>query len=125
VKPTLTVAENVSFWSDYLASDDDRRDRVANALRTFGLEELGEFPSAYLSAGQKRRLGLARLLAAERPVWLLDEPTASLDAASSERLVAAVNAHVAAGGLAVIATHLPLALQSARILELSPRRIAA
>ena len=76
------------------------------------MDDLADFPAAYLSAGQKRRLGLARLLVADRPLWLLDEPTVSLDTASSERLVAAVNAHTKSGGIAVIATHLPLALES-------------
>ena len=86
---------------------------------------MADFPAAYLSAGQKRRLGLARLLVAARPLWLLDEPTVSLDTASSERLVAAVNAHTKSGGIAVIATHLPLALESARTLRLAHQRIAA
>ncbi|MBS0268484.1 MAG: cytochrome C biogenesis protein, partial [Proteobacteria bacterium] len=74
---------------------------------------------------QKRRLGLARLLVARRPVWLLDEPTASLDTASSERLVAAVNGHTNSGGLAVIATHLPLALEHARTLNLAAQKVPA
>ncbi|HML27568.1 MAG TPA: ATP-binding cassette domain-containing protein, partial [Hyphomicrobium sp.] len=99
--------------------------RIQSALQHFGLEDLGEFPAAYLSAGQKRRLGLSRLLVADRPLWLLDEPTASLDTASSDRLVAAVNAHTSAGGLAVIATHLPLALERARTLDLVAQRMAA
>lgn len=125
IKSSLTVAENLAFWSDYLDGGALGGERVETALRFFGLDELGEFPAAYLSAGQKRRLGLARLLTADRPVWLLDEPTASLDAASSERLVAAVNAHTRGGGLAVIATHLPLAIERASAVELGTRRMAA
>ncbi len=125
VKSSLTVAENLVFWADYLGQGLVTSERTETALRHFGLEDLGEFPAAYLSAGQKRRLGLARLLAADRPVWLLDEPTVSLDTASSERLVAAVNAHTQSGGIAVIATHLPLALDRARTLELTARRMAA
>jgi heme exporter protein A len=125
VKSSLTVTENAAFWNAYLSSDAPSPARIEAALRHFGLDDLGEFPAAYLSAGQKRRLGLCRLLLADRPVWLLDEPTASLDAASSERLVSAVNAHTASGGLAIVATHLPLALANARTLDLAARRIAA
>jgi len=125
VKSSLTVIENATFWNSYLETSDRSANRVQAALHHFGLDDLAEFPAAYLSAGQKRRLGLSRLLVAHRPLWLLDEPTASLDTASSERLVAAVNTHTAAGGLAVIATHLPLALDRARALDLAAQRIAA
>lgn len=125
VKSSLTVIENVTFWNAYLEATDHSEARIQSALQHFGLEDLGEFPAAYLSAGQKRRLGLSRLLVAHRPLWLLDEPTASLDSASSDRLVAAVNAHTGAGGLAVIATHLPLALERARTLDLVAQRMAA
>ncbi len=125
VKASLTVLENATFWNSYLESGGESRARIQSALAHFGLEDLAEFPAAYLSAGQKRRLGLARLLVAHRPLWLLDEPTASLDAASSERLVAAVNAHTGKGGMAVIATHLPLGLESARTLDLSALKVAA
>jgi heme exporter protein A len=125
VKSSLTVAENLAFWVDYLGQGLATSERIETALRHFGLDDLGEFPAAYLSAGQKRRLGLARLLAADRPVWLLDEPTVSLDTASTERLVAAVNVHTKSGGIAVVATHLPLALERARTLELAARRMAA
>ncbi|MFT3732627.1 MAG: heme ABC exporter ATP-binding protein CcmA [Hyphomicrobium sp.] len=125
VKSSLSVIENAAFWNAYLESGDHSGERIEAALRHFGLEDLAEFPAAYLSAGQKRRLGLARLLVAHRPLWLLDEPTASLDVASSERLVAAVNAHTDEGGLAVIATHLPLGLERARTLDLAAQRIAA
>lgn len=125
VKSSLTVIENATFWKSYLETGDQSAGRVEVALRHFGLEDLAEFPAAYLSAGQKRRLGLSRLFVAHRPLWLLDEPTASLDTASSDRLVAAVNTHTNAGGLAVIATHLPLALDRTRILDLAVQRIAA
>lgn len=125
VKSSLTVIENATFWNAYLEAKDHSQQRIEAALQHFGLEELGEFPAAYLSAGQKRRLGLSRLLLAHRPLWLLDEPTASLDVASSERLVAAVNTHTREGGLAVIATHLPLALERARTLDLVAQRMVA
>jgi heme exporter protein A len=130
VKSSLTVVENTAFWGNYLGSGPPGSsaatgERLDAALRHFGLDDLADFPAAYLSAGQKRRLGLARLLIADRPLWLLDEPTVSLDTASSERLVAAVNAHTKSGGIAVIATHLPLALESVRTLQLAHQRIAA
>ncbi len=115
MKPSLTVAENATFWSRFLGG---ARDRLDAALETFGLVALRDIPAGYLSAGQKRRLGLARLLLAERPLWLLDEPTASLDSAAQEMLAGAVNAHLAAGGLVVAATHMPLGFDRARELHL-------
>ena len=83
-----------------------------------GLAALRDIPAAYLSAGQKRRLGLARLLLAERPIWLLDEPTVSLDTAGQAALASAVEGHLAKGGLAIAATHVPLGLSKARELHL-------
>ncbi len=125
VKASLTVTENLTFWRDYLSAGTPSEHRIETALRHFGLDDLGEFPAAYLSAGQQRRLGLARLLVADRPLWLLDEPTVSLDTASSQRLVAAVNAHTKSGGIAVVAPHLPLALDTARTQQLASARMAA
>ena len=84
-----------------------------------------DIPAGYLSAGQNRRLGLARLLLAERPLWLLDEPTASLDSAAQEALTGAVNAHLARGGMVVAATHVPLGFAAARELHLGPMAQAA
>jgi heme exporter protein A len=124
-KSSLTVFENAAFWAEYLSGRPVDTDHIESALHHFGLDDLIEFPAAYLSAGQRRRLGLARLLLAPRPLWLLDEPTVSLDVASSERLVSAVNDHTRAGGLAVIATHVPLALERVRTLRIAPRRMAA
>ncbi len=124
-KANLTVAENLAFWSRFLASKPPSGGRVAAALEHFGLAGLADFPVAFLSAGQRRRAGLARLLAVDRPIWLLDEPTASLDAASSDLLSRAVNLHTHAGGIAIVATHLPLALDRARELNLDKLRHAA
>jgi heme exporter protein A len=121
VKANLTVRENVEFWARYLASTAKDVTRVNLALENFGLRDLAEFPVAYLSAGQKRRVGLARLLASERPLWLLDEPTVSLDAASTGLLTKVIDGHVEAGGLAIIATHIPLGLARSRELALESR----
>ena len=115
VKASLTVAENAGFWSAFLGG---ARERVATALETFGLAALCDIPAGYLSAGQKRRLGLARVLLAERPIWLLDEPSAALDEAAQRTLLEAVNAHLAAGGMVVAATHAPLAFAGPRELRL-------
>jgi heme exporter protein A len=116
VKSSLTVEENAAFWCRFLG--DGARPRTDRALSAFGLAHLGDIPAGYLSAGQKRRLGLARVLLAERPIWLLDEPTVSLDTAAQALLAAAVDAHVAAGGLVVAATHTPLGFAKSRDLHL-------
>ena len=121
LKSSLTVYENVAFWAAYLAGADGATERSSRALEHFGLSDLAEFPAGYLSAGQKRRLGLARLLAAERPIWLLDEPTVSLDTVSTKLLSDAVNAHTANGGIAIAATHLPLGFERARELPLGAK----
>ena len=118
LKSSLTVGENAAFWCRFLGGEIPGRDRVETALTAFGLAHLRDIPAGYLSAGQKRRLGLARVLLAERPIWLLDEPTVSLDRAAQDMLTAAVDAHVAAGGLVVAATHVPLSFARSRELHL-------
>lgn len=120
IKTHLTAAENLSFWATYLGGSMDLAARVEGALQRFALDPLADIPAGYLSAGQKRRLALARLVAAERPLWLLDEPTVSIDASSVEVLIAAINAHLAAGGMAVIATHVPMALVPVQQIRLGP-----
>ncbi len=122
VKAGLTVGENVRFWSRFLGGGNAA---AQSALETFGLAALRDIPGGYLSAGQKRRLGLARLLAADRPVWLLDEPSASLDSAAQETLTGAVNAHLARGGIVVAATHVPLDFSKARELHIGRMAQAA
>ncbi len=124
LKSALSVFENVAFWASFLGGDTGAAARTERALQRFGLRDLAEFPAGYLSAGQKRRLGLARLLAAERPIWLLDEPTVSLDTASTKLLSDAVNAHTSKGGIAIAATHLPLGLERARELALTGKSAA-
>jgi heme exporter protein A len=121
IKSHLTVEENLRFWAAYLGNEGE----VAAALDVFALTGLADIPAGYLSAGQKRRLGLARLAATKRPIWLLDEPTVSLDTASVALLMAAIEAHIADGGLAVIATHIPLALEHVQEIRLGPAEGAA
>jgi heme exporter protein A len=115
IKPALSIEENASFWSGFLGGT---RAALDAAIDTFGLHALRDIPAGYLSAGQKRRLGLVRLLLAERPLWLLDEPTTSLDSAAQDVLTGVVNRHLAAGGLAVAATHMALGFANARELRL-------
>ncbi len=122
-KPHLTVMENAAFYAGYLGGLDASRAQVG--LKKFALAELADIPAAYLSAGQKRRLALARLVATPRPIWLLDEPTVSLDTASVALLVDAVNAHLATGGIVVAATHLPLAFTMSTELNLDAQGKAA
>jgi heme exporter protein A len=121
IKSGLTVRENLEFWCNYLGGAADRRsrrERVESALEQLQLMSLEDIPAAYLSAGQRRRLGLCRLLVADRPLWLLDEPTVSLDAASVRMIARIVHDHLTAGGLVLAATHLPLGLEGARELRL-------
>jgi heme exporter protein A len=115
LKSSLTVEENATFWCRYLGG---RREQLDAALAAFGLARLRDMPVAYLSAGQKRRLGLARVLFADRAIWLLDEPSVSLDHAAQSALTSAVQAHLAGGGLVIAATHAPLGLPNSRELHL-------
>ncbi len=108
LKPSLTVAENLSFWTCYLG---DRRSAPEEPLAALGLGGLAHLPAAYLSAGQRRRLSLARLLAVPRPIWLLDEPTSALDAAGQERLTELMRKHLGTGGMIVAATHERLGIE--------------
>lgn len=117
LKPTLTVAENLAFWAAVYGLRD-----ISPAIAAMNLADLAERPAQNLSAGQKRRLGLARLLVTGRPVWMLDEPTVSLDAASVALFVAALRGHLAGGGAALIATHIALGLDEAAVLDLSQHR---
>lgn len=110
LKPSLTVGENLRFWADFLGGGSGV---LTDALAAVGLEELADLPAGYLSAGQRRRLSLARLLAAPRPLWLLDEPTAALDTTAQGRLADLMRAHLAGRGLIVAATHGPLGLDAA------------
>ncbi len=104
VKPALTPVEILDFWAAWLGDGKKGAD-AREALERVGLLHAADLPSAYLSAGQRKRLSLARLLVAPRPVWLLDEPTNALDAASQETLRRLCAEHAATGGLVMIATH--------------------
>ncbi|MFV0361065.1 heme ABC exporter ATP-binding protein CcmA [Tropicimonas sp.] len=119
-KATLTVAENLTFWARVHGHGS-----IEAALRGFNLGALTDRPAGSLSAGQKRRLGLARMAVTGRPVWLFDEPTVSLDTDSVALFAGAVGAHLARGGIAVIATHIDLGLPGASVFDLSPCKAEA
>jgi heme exporter protein A len=115
VKPSLSVSENLGFWTAYLGG---LPGSVSDALEAVGLEPLAGLPAAYLSAGQRRRLSIARLVAAPRPLWLLDEPTSALDQPSQQKLADLMRGHLGGGGMIVAAAHGPIGLDRARELKL-------
>jgi heme exporter protein A len=115
LKPALSVTENLGFWAGFLGTE---AADIGRCLDAVGLYDLADLPAAYLSAGQRRRLSLARLLAAKRPIWLLDEPTSTLDAASQERLAGLMQTHRGEGGLILAATHAAIGLSAAKELRL-------
>jgi len=109
LKPALSVHENLAFWRDFLggvAGD------LGQCLSAVGLTHASHLPAAYLSAGQRRRLSIARLLVARRPVWLLDEPTSALDVAGQDLFVGVMRDHLAGGGIIVAATHTALGINA-------------
>ena len=122
LKPALSVRENLEFWYAFLgdrdASTASTTSATTSALETVGLGALAGLPAAYLSAGQRRRLSVARLVAVKRPIWLLDEPTSTLDASAQTRLAGLMRAHLTEGGLILAATHGAIGLESARELRL-------
>jgi len=114
LKPSLTVAENLTFWTRYLGGATP----VTGALAAVGLAALANLPAAYLSAGQRRRLSIARLLAAKRPLWLLDEPTSALDREAQDTLTGLMRQHLSGGGIIVAAAHGTIGLDHAKELRL-------
>jgi heme exporter protein A len=107
LKPALSVIENLSFWRDYLGGE---AFDASKSLAAVGLDHAAHLPAAYLSAGQRRRLSISRLLAVWRPVWLLDEPTNALDAAGQSMFASLMRDHLSQGGLIIAATHAPLGI---------------
>ncbi|MBB4198614.1 heme ABC exporter ATP-binding protein CcmA [Rhodoblastus sphagnicola] len=120
LKSALTASENLEFWARMLATPSSGESLApSQALHRMGLKRLADFPVAYLSAGQKRRVALARLFVSPRPLWILDEPATALDVASQEILGEAFARHRASGGMIIAATHAPLGLIDAAVLDLS------
>ncbi|OWV71466.1 cytochrome C biogenesis protein [Rhizobium sp. R634] len=116
MKNELTVAENLDFWRSFLGNAGLSTEDAAEAV---GLSGITHLPFAYLSAGQQRRFAFAKLLVAHRPVWILDEPTAALDASADRLFAGLIEAHLAKGGIVLAATHQPLGLKNARELKMT------
>ncbi len=115
LKTMLSVTENLTFWADVFGKKD-----ISKAVAAFDMSNLVDRMAGSLSAGQKRRLGLARLLVTGRPIWVLDEPTVSLDATSVKMFADAVRTHLKGGGSALMATHIDLGLTEAEVLDVGP-----
>lgn len=115
LKPAMTVLENLSFWQNFRS---DPADDPFDALDRLGISHLADLPAAYLSAGQKRRVALARLFVTRRPVWLLDEPTSALDVKTQALFAMEMERHLDGGGLILAATHADLGLRQTRLLEM-------
>ena len=109
MKPALTVTENLTFWAEFLGGTPAD---PAECIAAVGLSHAAALPAGFLSAGQRRRLSIARLLAVHRPIWLLDEPTAALDMGSQRVFAGLMNAHLARGGMIIAATHAPLGIEA-------------
>jgi heme exporter protein A len=109
LKPALSVLENLRFWQDFLGGEVFDASR---ALAMVAIDHTAHLPAAYLSAGQRRRLSIARLLATRRPIWLLDEPTSALDASAQGLFAGLMRDHLGRGGLIIAATHAPLGIEA-------------
>ena len=119
LKPALSVTENLDFWVRFLGG---RTADLTGTLAEVGLAGIAGLPAAYLSAGQRRRLSIARLIAVKRPLWLLDEPTSALDVAAQAMLAKLMQTHLKDGGLIVAAVHGPIGLEKAAELRLGGNR---
>jgi len=115
IKPQLSVQENIEFWADFAGGDVDK------ALASFSMEPIKDVPVSMLSAGQRRRVGLSRLALEKRSIWLLDEPSTSLDKASTKTLSNMMQAHLDNGGILIAASHTPFDIALSEILELGER----
>ncbi|MBI1179572.1 MAG: heme ABC exporter ATP-binding protein CcmA [Alphaproteobacteria bacterium] len=118
LKPVLSAAENLTALARLMGG----QILVVEALERFGIAHLRDLPVRFLSAGQRRRLNLARLVATPRPLWLLDEPTVALDARATAELEQLIADHRAAGGVVVAATHIGIEIPGAAVVELAGRR---
>jgi heme exporter protein A len=129
MKQELSVRENLHFWQRFMRTgiENDKAPSpdIGHACGAVGLAGLEHLPFGYLSAGQQRRMAMARLLLAYRPIWILDEPTAALDASSQQLFAGLVSRHMDAGGMVIAATHQALGLKAPRNLVLEPRAEAA
>ncbi len=114
LKPSLTVGENLQFWARFLGGGEETH----AALAAVGLAGIAGLPAAYLSAGQRRRLSIARLIAIKRPLWLLDEPTTALDTGAQAKLADLMREHLGGGGLILAAAHGPIGLSAPKELRL-------
>ena len=121
VKLALTVAENLRFWAGLRPNGKG----IAPALEQFGISALADLPARFLSAGQRRRLALARIAVSEAPLWLLDEPTVALDSEGVATVHEAIRRHCIEGGSCVVSTNAPLDLADARVLDMGSRDIRA
>jgi heme exporter protein A len=120
MKNELTVAENLAFWKQFLGDDEARLGMsTEDAADAVGLGGIIDLPFGYLSAGQQRRMAFAKFLVAQRPVWILDEPTAALDTAAERVLTELISRHQKDGGLVLAATHQPLGLEDAQELKMT------
>lgn len=120
MKRELTVEENLTFWKAFFGDFAGGAGiTVDEAVESVGLGGIAHLPFGYLSAGQQRRMAMAKLLVAWRPVWILDEPTAALDVAAEKMFAGLVTAHLGRGGIAIAATHQPLGLEAARELRMT------
>jgi heme exporter protein A len=120
MKTALTVGENLLFWQRFSG---EAKLALTETLEAVGLYDIAHLPFGYLSTGQRRRVAIAKLLLNNRPVWLLDEPTAGLDKASERRFGALMGEHLGEGGIIVAATHLPLGLEGAKELRLGDAHV--
>jgi heme exporter protein A len=112
LKPALSVAENLAFWRNFLSGG---AGDTNESLAAVGLDHAARLPAAFLSAGQRRRLSLARLIAVKRPIWLLDEPAAALDSAGQSLFAGLMRDHLAQGGMVIAATHGPLGIDAKQL----------
>ena len=121
LKPWATVAETLAFWAAVNGPGNAlaRRQAIDEAMEAFALGPLAALPCRYLSAGQRRRVALGRVMATAAQLWLMDEPATALDETGARTFDDALSGHVAAGGMAVIATHAPIALDGIETLEIA------